>query len=87
MDEEGKLKTLVKFYNSIMKGQEKLTFVEMTNYFYDKPEIDISEITQKTSLLRKRYMSEYFIDECKKLGLLESFGIRRVKKIIKMKLG
>jgi hypothetical protein len=86
-EQDIKLNSLLKFYKLMMKGQNKLTKVEMTDFLIRNSKFDISEIPVKVSVLRKTYKSEYFIYECNQWGLLESTGIRRVKKIIKMKLG
>jgi hypothetical protein len=82
-----KLQTLIKFYNMTMKGQSKLTRVEMTDFLIKNSNFEITEIPEKIISLRKIYKSEFYIYECNRWGLTDSLGIRRVKKIIKMKLG
>lgn len=82
-----KLEPLIKFYNMTMKGHSKLTRVEMTDFLIKNSNYDITEIPEKITSLRKKHKSEFYIYECNKWGLTETFGIRRVKKIIKMKLG
>jgi hypothetical protein len=86
-EQDIKLNSLLKFYNLFMKGQSKLTRVEMTDFLIKNSNLDITEIPEKITLLRKIYKSEYYIYECNRWGLTESLGIRRIKKIIKMKLG
>lgn len=82
-----KLQTLIKFYIMTMKGQSKLTRVEMTDFLIKNSNFEITEIPEKITSLRKIYKSEFYIYECNRWGLTDSLGIRRVKKIIKMKLG
>ena len=85
--EDKKIQLLIKFYDMTIKGQDKISNVEMTNFLLTNSDYNILDIPQKVSLLRKIYKSKYFINECNIWGLVEFCGIRRVNKVIKMKLG
>jgi hypothetical protein len=85
--EDKKIHLLIKFYDITIKGQDKKSNVEMTNFLITNSDYNILDIPQKISILRKTYKSKYFIYECNMMGLVEFCGIRRVNKVIKMKLG
>ena len=86
-EEDGKLKIIMDFYDLTMKGQNEMSKVEMTDFLMRKIKFEKSKIPEKLFLLRRTYMTEYFIQECSKLGLIEGYGIQRVNQIIRMKIG